>query len=120
MSVAEIKSRMVTILNGGNAWCKGSNAVDSNESPVSALSPDAVKWDLYGALWKANFEWSVDNNQTDPINWSVFHQTYNAIKDAVFPGWSSETFTTPANQWNFDFELWNDSADWSDVLAVLS
>lgn len=41
------------IFSGASLWCKGANARDSTGKWCSPLSPNAVAWDIYGALIKA-------------------------------------------------------------------
>lgn len=122
MSAQEIKTKMIGLLDGGNGWCQGSNAIDSDGDPCAALSEDAVKWDLMGALMKANFDWNMENTAVgEPTLWSHYKETYEQIKEAIWPDFADEDVSIPPiMQWNFDFELWNDSATWGEVLAVLS
>jgi hypothetical protein len=41
------------IVNASGKWCKGANARTASGKWCSPLSPNAVAWDVYGALIKA-------------------------------------------------------------------
>ncbi|QFR57825.1 hypothetical protein CPT_Moby_077 [Stenotrophomonas phage Moby] len=99
-TVAETKAAILAKLAGGNAWAKGATARDANDLPCPALSGEAVKWDIYGALLFAT---------KDEPNYSLRNNTYFALKDAI-----------PADYKNRDIESYNDDATWAQLSAILS
>lgn len=119
MSTAEIKSRMITILDGGSSWCKRATARDQFSLPCAPLSDQAVEWDIIGALIKANWEWWTETFPNAKIDYTYQNELYDEMMDAVWPNRKTEPTTTPIINFNFDLEHWNDISEWSEIGSVL-
>lgn len=100
MTPAELRSAIDTLLDGGNAWCKGANARTAAGLPCAPRSADAVEWDLMGAIIKA-FEGESD------------YTSYHAVLKDL-------TQNIPSSFKSRDIEAWNDEMDWSDLEDALS
>lgn len=98
---SEIVSEMITLFANPANWCLRSCAFDIDGKPCGALSPNAVSWDVYGALCKINH----DNNGED---YTQLHLACDLVKEKIIGE-------------NFDLEKWNDSfTDVADILALFS
>lgn len=102
MSVATLKAAALAIFTGPASWCKGANARDSNGLPCPILSPDAVAWDLYGAIYKAA---RAGGN----TNYTFLHELLSDLADGI-------TFKSR------DLEAWNDDSStvYSSITSILS
>lgn len=120
MSALEILQRMETIINGAGTddnWTQGAVARKADDSPCAALHPDAVKWDLMGALQKANWEWNVDETNDPPI-YTHYHEALDLIRDYFYS--PTVPFENPLAQYNSDFEKWNDDESESHISAIVT
>ena len=99
MTSAEFLTAIIALLNSGTAWCKGANARDADGLPCAPRSPNAVSWDLTGALIK------LSEGQS---NYTSFNETLSILTTRV-----------PATFKSRDIEAWNDTATWTSVLALL-
>lgn len=97
-----IKAEMITLLAGGANWTKGANARTAAGKPCSALSPDAVSFDIYGALLKA----VSDSGQT---NHAILQKVYTCLRDNI-----------PSDYKNRDVESWNDDVEWAEISSFLN
>lgn len=97
-----LKADIVTLLSGGSAWAKGAVARDSAGLPCAALSPDAVAWDLYGALLKV----ISDSSQPDH---SMLHRMNEYLRNSIPSTFKSQ-----------DIDAFNDAAVWADIDSLLS
>jgi hypothetical protein len=102
MSAATLKAAALAILNSGNAWCKGCGARDVNGLPCPPLSSRAVKWDVEGALLKAQ------HNSVEP-NWSSYHSVYGTLRSKI-----------PGSFKNSDVESYNDGVAWAAIAALFA
>lgn len=100
MTPAELKSAALTLLDGGDAWCKRANAQLASGLPCSPLSAAAVKWDLFGAIRKA-YEGETD--------YTSYHLVLKDFTDGI-----------PPSHYNRDIESWNDVAVWNDIEGILT
>lgn len=100
MTPSELRTAMTTLLNGGNAWCKGAYARDEEGKPCPARSPQAVQWDFYGAMIKA-LEGESD------------YTAYHAVLDDL-------TKSIPTTSRSRDIDLWNDSIEWSEFERAIT
>lgn len=100
MESHELKTAVLALLDGGSAWCKNANAVDGSGNRISPLHPDAVSWDLMGAIIKA-FEGETD--------YTSYHLVIKDFTDAI-----------PLSFKSRDIEAWNDDADWSDISQAIA
>lgn len=98
MNHTDLVSAILTLLNGGNAWCKGANARDSSGRPCSPLSPNAVQWDFMGALIKS-YEGVSD--------YTEYHKVLSDL-----------TANIPLSYKNRDIESFNDDAEWGDLVSL--
>lgn len=99
MTPAELRSAVITLLNGGNAWCKGAGARDANGLPCPPRSPNAVEWDLTGAIIKA-FEGETD--------YTSYHVVLKELADNIPTSFKSR-----------DLDAWNDSIEWDDLTSAM-
>lgn len=104
MSAATLKAAVLTILAGGASWTQGALARKADGLPCSPFHPDAVEWDMMGALIKAQLE-------SDEPNYASYQLVYASLRDAL-----------PAGTRNKDIESYNDDADvaWSDINALFA
>jgi len=102
MSVATLKAAALAIFTGSSVWCQGANARAANGDPCPILSPDAVAWDLYGAIYKAARA-GGNTNYTD------LHGLMADLSDGL-------VFKSR------DLEAWNDdpSTTYSSITSILS
>ncbi len=100
MSAETLKAATLTLLDTGMGWTKGANARLADNSPCSPLHPDALVFDMMGALIRAQFE-------SDEPDFSSFHAVYNELRSNI-----------PVDYKNEDIESFNDDALWADVEAL--
>ncbi|USV40959.1 hypothetical protein [Xanthomonas phage BUDD] len=99
MSDVTLKAAALAILAGGASWTQGALARKADGLPCSPFHEDAVKWDMMGALIKAQLE-------SDEPNYASYQLVYNSLRDAL-----------PADYKSRDIEAYNDDADvvWGDI-----
>ena len=102
MSATDLITQVKTILATEAKWCKGANARDAAGIYCGAGNPNAVAFDIYGALQKASLE-------ADAPNYRDMNEAYILLRDAI-----------PATYKNRDIESWNDDATFADVQALLN
>ena len=120
MSAAAILTLMETIINGAGTddnWTQGACARKVDDTPCSPLHPDAVKFDLTGALILANQQWNVGENNSPPT-YEFFHEAYAIIQAFAFD--PPIPFEHPQSQYNRDIEAWNDSESASNISAIVA
>lgn len=100
MNAKELLQRAVEILDKGSAWVKFDNAVDANDKFSPILNSKSMKWDIYGALRKAQEE----SGNRDWREWQI---AYDVAKKAI-----------PASFRNRDIEDWNDIGDFKAAISV--
>lgn len=94
------------IVNTSGKWCKKANAKTSTGKWCSPLSPNAVAWDIYGALWKAF--------KTGAYVDTDFHAAYAHVRAKIpvnFPN---------THQHNADIEMYNDSLAFGSVAGIFA
>jgi len=96
------------IVGSSGAWCKGANARDASGKWCSPLSPNAVAWDVYGALMKA-WHSNVAYHDSD-------FQTALAYVRAKIPA----AFTGGGARKNTDIEAYNDTLAFGSVAGLFS
>lgn len=99
MSVSSLLTAAKAIVSSAGTWTKGANARDADDNPVPILSPDATKWDIFGALAKAR----VDEDET----LANFHGAYAVIRGNI-----------PGARKNQDIESYNDDIAFGAVAAM--
>lgn len=99
MDAAELKAAALLLLDGGTAWCQGANARDSAGVFCPIGSPDAVSWDIYGAMVKS----------MEPGDQASFSELYADLSSSI-----------PGSFKSRDIEAWNDEANWGDVASFLA
>lgn len=102
MSAQELITQVITTLATEDKWCKGANARNAAGVYCGAGSPNAVAFDIYGALQKAAFE-------AGATTFTDMNEAYNMLRDAI-----------PADYKNRDIESWNDDATFADVKELLT
>ena len=101
MSVETLLTDAFAILADGSAWTQGANARDVDGKPVPILSPNAEKWDAFGALQRALYA------NGSPVM-RDFHGAYGAMRDRI-----------PTYFKGRDIEKWNDSATSFAELSII-
>lgn len=84
---------LMAFFSDAAVWAKGSCAQDENGKSVNIMSDRAVKWDLYGRLYKMNKE---END-----SFVELHKAYKEIQEKM----------TDNPNGNTDLEYWNDKFD---------
>lgn len=102
MSATDLITQVKTTLASEANWCKGANARDAAGVYCGAGSPNAVAFDIYGALQKAVFD-------AGAANYKDMNEAYHMLRSAI-----------PAGYKNQDIESWNDDATFADVQALLN
>ncbi len=95
MTPEELKTALTTLLDNGDAWCKGAVARTASGLPCAPRSPNAVSWDLTGALIKA-FEGETD--------YTAYHTVLDELTQGIPPEFKSR-----------DLDAWQDTVDWGDL-----
>lgn len=99
--MTDIKAAAKVIILASGNWCKGASARDSNGLPVAAMHPDAVQWDIEGALRKA---W-IESGDVD-------YSSLNAARSAIGAN-------VPTSFKSRDTAAYQDTIDHATMLAVL-
>lgn len=102
MTIDELRAEMLSILGNGANWCKGSNARKADNTPCPIGNPSAAQWDIYGALWLANYN-------LDAPDWSTFHELYERMSNNL-----------PHTYKNKDIESYNDDVEWAELLPIIN
>lgn len=106
MDAEQLLARAVTILGGGTNWTKFANARDINDLWCPVMSTRAVKWDIFGALFKAHAE-------TGEKNWREYQKAYDIARSRIPLSWRR------LRKGNEDLEHWNDYGDYASAVSVL-
>lgn len=97
MSAEDLKNEIISLINSG--WTQGANARNAEGLPVPARNPDAVEWDIMGAIIKAT------EGFTD---FTSYHEVLRELTDNI-----------PEDYKSRDLEAYNDDAELSDILDLL-
>lgn len=97
MSSEDLKNEIISLINSG--WTQGANARNAEGLPVPARNPDAVEWDIMGAIIKAT------EGFTD---FTSYHEVLRELTDNM-----------PEDYKSRDLEAYNDDAELSDILDLL-
>lgn len=74
MTTLEQLIAMRELLTPPECWTKGAFARDKFDVITTSYSPDAVRWCLYGAMYKVGFGHDIINTmQTLPLSLSVYN-----------------------------------------------
>ena len=95
-----LKAAALALLGGSGAdWSEGATARDAVGNPCAPLSPNAVSWDIMGALIAAN-----EGNS----NYTNYNLVYKHLQGNI-----------PSEFKNRDIESYNDSGlAWGDVSMI--
>lgn len=104
MSAATLKAAALVLLATGSGWTKGANARLANGLPCSPGHPDAVTFDIQGALLRAQY------NSSEP-NYGSLNSVYNTLRGKI-PGGSK----------NSDIESYNDDSNvlWAQIASIFA
>lgn len=102
MSEVTLRAATLAILDGGAAWTQGALARKVDNLPCSPFHVDAVKWDVQGALIKAQLE------SAEP-NYVSYQLVYDHLRSYIPPGYKNE-----------DIESYNDDSTWAEVAALFA
>ena len=100
MSTETLKAATLAILADGANWTQKANARLADDKSCSPTHPDATKWDVMGALIKA---------QKDSIepNYVSYHAVYADLRSKI-----------PDTYKNTDLESYNDDVTWAEIAAL--
>jgi len=102
MSAATLKAAALALLNSGATWTQGALARRANGTPCSPMSASAARYDVMGALIRAQ---SVS---AEP-NLVSFHAAYDQLRAKIPSGYKNE-----------DIESFNDDTNWAGVAALFT
>ena len=102
MSAQDLINSAISILASEDDWCKGSCARKADGKACPIGHPDAVSWDIYGALVKAH--------------WASAESNFAFLNEANL----LLTSRIPSDYKSRDIEAWNDDSSFADVINLLN
>lgn len=102
MSAQDLIDAAIALLAADTDWCQGATARKSDGLPCAPGHPDAVSWDIVGAL---RYSW-----QNGPeTSFLFYNEAYDTLRGRI-----------PSGYKNQDLESWNDSTDYATVMDLLN
>lgn len=102
MSSQDLIDAAIATLATASDWCQGACARKADGVACPIGHPDAVAWDIYGALVKAHWD-SSDQDFT------FLTEAYETLSGRI-----------PSDYKSRDIEAWNDDSDYNTVMNLLN
>lgn len=100
-TVEELLTATQAVLGTESEWCKGAGARKVSGLPCAPLNPDAVSWDIWGALVKASVDIGASLETRNLV--------YKYLRDNI-----------PSDYKNRDIESYNDAIEFADLAGLFS